>query len=130
MLAETHRTEMVCHFHNHLQDLHLIPLSPWFPTLTAMGLTWSFQKTFVSAPTLPQTLIYLIHRGHAHCKPVPLMGTQAEMLQEETELERAKLGLLYSVPTGGHGFKLITPSCRVRKLSGLCFCLKFNNPKI
>lgn len=35
------------------------------------------------------------------CKPVPLMDTQVEMLQEETELERAKLVLLYSVPTGG-----------------------------
>lgn len=48
-------------------------------------------------PTSDSYLPHLQRASVFTCKPVPLMGTQVEMLQEETELERAKLGPLYSV---------------------------------
>lgn len=45
-------------------------------------------------PTPDSYLLHLQRVSAFTYKPVPLMGTQVEMLQEEMELERAKLGPL------------------------------------
>ena len=69
------------------------------PNPNCQGLTWSFEENICVCPH-PTQDSYLPHLQKASaftCKPGPLMGTQIEMLQEETELERAKLGPLYSV---------------------------------
>lgn len=108
MLAETHTGLRWCTISNHLQDLHpLIPQSMVSQPPNCHGAHLELSENIKCLPpTLPQTLIYLIHRASALQQACTSDGHQAEMLQEETELERAKLGLHYLWLRHGRGHVL------------------------
>lgn len=111
---------MVCHFHNHLQDLQLDTQSMVPNPNCQGGSPGAFRKHSCLPPPYPRLLFTPIHRGHQRLlvKPVPLMGTQAEMLQEETELRESKAGPPYTLCRQEGMYRcLITPSCRVSETS-------------